>query len=290
MSMSTNVITLDHIKKTYGNFALDIEHLEIKSGYITGIIGENGAGKSTMLKIIMDALRPDTGAVEIFGAKVDQNFVYYKQQIGFVGESSGFVDECTAAQIKNMFSPFYENWDDNLYNQYIKQFNIPSNVKLKKLSKGQNKIFNLIMVLSYHPKLIILDEPTANLDPVVRNELLQILSDLMLDETISVLYSTHITSDLEKTSDYVIYLHQGKIKLNAEREVLEENYCIVKGDNALLTDEVLGLLEHPIKTNAGFKALCSNKSRIAALLGGEAVIENATLEDMMIYTAKEVRE
>lgn len=281
-----NAISLLNVSKKYENFELYIDHLDIKQGYITGFIGENGSGKSTTMKIILDAVMEDSGTVEVLGHKKDNDFYLVKSQIGFVGEHCGYPDNSYPDDIKQAISPFYATWDEELYQKYISQFNIPVKNKIKSLSTGQRKMFALIMVLSYHPKLLLLDEPTSGLDPVVRSDVLNILREVMLDEETTVFYSTHITSDLEKTSDYIVYLHQGKIKLDCERNALSEQYCIVKGANELLTDKLMPLFESVHRTANGFSALCSNRSIISEIIGNQAIIENATLEDIMVFAAR----
>ena len=197
-----NVIEMDNVKKTLGNFTLDIPHLAIKEGYITGFIGQNGSGKTTTLKLIMNLLKLDGGQIKVFGKDVATESKQIHEQIGFVGEPTGYMTEATIEQNKQMIAPFYKTWDDALFNKYVKAFQLDTSKKIKELSQGQNKQAALIMALSHRPKLILLDEATANLDPVIRAQILDILMKHMLREVISVFYKTHITSDFHKYSIY----------------------------------------------------------------------------------------
>ncbi|MGL4797924.1 MAG: ABC transporter ATP-binding protein [Cellulosilyticaceae bacterium] len=277
-----NAIVLEGIKKQQGNFVLDIPKLEIKQGYITGFIGQNGAGKTTTLKLIMDLIRPDKGRISVLGGDVTKDPAKVKSQIGYVGDPTGYVAESSLKDIEAMVSPFYKTWDKGLYDKYMKRFELDPNKKIKELSQGQNKQFALSMVLARRPKLIMLDEPTANLDPIVRNYILSVLLEHMQDEEVSVFYSTHITTDLEKASDYITYIHNGKILFNESKEVLEERYYIVKGPNRILGGyghELIGCKQNQFN----FEGLTDNKQKAYSLFGSEAVYEKASIEEMMLF-------
>ncbi|MDU4145408.1 ABC transporter ATP-binding protein, partial [Clostridium sp.] len=162
------------VKKRRGNFQLSIDDLLIESGYITGFIGPNGSGKTTTIKLIMNMLKMDSGIIKVFNNDIRDYFAY-KSEIGYVGDEAGFLDTVKVKNIKKYMSNFYEKWDEDLYKKYISKFRIDENKLYKDFSKGQKKQFELIIALSHHPKLIIMDEPTANLDPRVRSELLEML-------------------------------------------------------------------------------------------------------------------
>lgn len=278
-----NAITLNNVLKERGNFTLHIPNLEIKQGYITGFIGENGAGKTTTIKLIMGLLHAQQGSIEVLDQPITQNNFKVRDLIGYVGDPTGYPSETKLKHVKAMFSPFYSNWDESLYQKYIKHFQLDENKAIKDLSQGQNKQFALSMALAHRPKLIILDEPTANLDPVVRNYILSVLMEHMQDEEVSVFYSTHITSDLEKASDYIVYIQDGKILFNTEKETLIESHRIVKGPRKLLTPELEKHLIGCSQNSFGFEALTADPKEAFELFGNEAIYEKASIEDIMIY-------
>lgn len=278
-------VVFKNVRKRMGDFELDIPKLDLKKGYITGFIGENGAGKTTTIRLMMDLLIPDSGEIEIEGISVRNKGKEIKQNIGFVGEPTGFPEESKLKDIKKMIAPFYKTWDERLFETYSKKFNLQLTKKYKELSTGQKKQFDLVMALSHKPKLIILDEPTAGLDPVVRGEILDILMEHMQSEEVTVFYSTHITTDLEKAGDYIVYIKEGKIKLNTELNVLLEEYCIVKGPKELFTKEIQEELLGCKVSQLGAKGLARSKEQAEELFGMEAVYEKPSLEEIMILLA-----
>lgn len=278
-------VVFKNVRKRMGDFELDIPKLALKKGYITGFIGENGAGKTTTIRLMMDLLIPDSGEIEIEGVSVRNKGKEIKQNIGFVGEPTGFPEESKLKDIKKMIAPFYKTWDERLFETYSKKFNLQLTKKYKELSTGQKKQFDLVMALSHKPKLIILDEPTAGLDPVVRNEILDVLMDHMQSEEVTVFYSTHITTDLEKAGDYIVYIKEGKVRLNTELNVLLEEYCIVKGPKELFTKEIQEELLGCKVNQLGAKGLARSKEQAEELFGREAVYEKPSLEEIMILLA-----
>lgn len=278
-------VVFKNIKKKLGGFELDIPKLALKKGYITGFIGENGAGKTTTIRLMMDMLIPDSGEIEIEGINVRNKGKEVKQDIGFVGEPTGFPEESKLKDIKRMFAPFYQTWDENLFDTYCKRFKLELDRRYKELSTGQKKQFALVMALSHRPKLIILDEPTAGLDPVVRNEILDVLMEHMQSEEVTIFYSTHITTDLEKAGDYIVYINDGKIKLNTALNVLMEEYCIVKGPKDLFTKEIQKELLGCKISRLGAEGLVKSKKQAEELFGREAVYEKPNLEEIMILLA-----
>lgn len=277
-----NIIEFNQVKKQMGNFVLDIPKLEIKQGYITGFIGQNGAGKTTTIKLIMDLLNKDSGEIKVCGKSMTKNPHELKNIIGYVGEPSGYVEECSIKDIKNMMSPFYTNWDEALYSKYIKRFDLDINKKVKELSQGQNKQLALVMALARRPKLIVLDEPTANLDPIVRSYILSVLMEHMQDEEVSVFYSTHITTDLEKASDYIVYIQNGKIVFNESKEFIQENYYNVKGPKKILSEDKRSKLIGCEESKFNFEGLTNNYEEAHKLFGNEAIYERASIEEIMI--------
>ena len=278
-----NVIELNNVKKTLGNFTLDIPNLVVKEGYITGFIGQNGAGKTTTLRLIMGLLTPDEGEIKVFGKQVKKEGAAIRNLVGYVGEPIGYLTEATIEDTKKMIAPFYQDWDDALYNKYMKLFQLDPKKKVKELSQGQGKQIALIMALAHRPKLIVLDEPTANLDPIVRHEILDLLMEHMQNEEVSTFYSTHITSDLDKASDYIVMLKEGRVAMYEDKETLERKYFIVKGPNSILDKVLEKELVGITKSAFGFEALTQQKSELENHFGSKVIFERASLEDMMLY-------
>ncbi|WP_053982837.1 ABC transporter ATP-binding protein [Niameybacter massiliensis] len=278
-----NVIEIEGLKKQLGNFTLDIPNLVIKEGYITGFIGQNGAGKTTTLRLIMGLLTPDKGEIKVFGQSSSQEGEAIRNQIGYVGEPTGYFSEATVEQTRKMIAPFYTSWDNDLFNKYINLFALDRSKKIKELSQGQGKQFALIMALAHRPKLILLDEPTANLDPVVRHQILDLLMEHMQHEEVSTFYSTHITSDLDKASDYIIMLQKGKVVMYEDKEQIDDKYYIVKGSKGLLEKGIQNELIGIDQNKFGFQALTTKKQMLENKFGKDLIFEKATLEDMMVY-------
>ena len=270
------------VKKRRGNFQLSIDDLLIESGYITGFIGPNGSGKTTTIKLIMNMLKMDSGIIKVFNNDIRDYFAY-KSEIGYVGDEAGFLDTVKVKNIKKYMSNFYEKWDEDLYKKYISKFRIDENKLYKDFSKGQKKQFELIIALSHHPKLIIMDEPTANLDPRVRSELLEMLQEHIEREEATVFYSTHITSDLEKRADYIVMIYEGKIILTGIKDELLEEHAIIRGKTELLDMESEKILRG-IKINRyGFEGMTSDKNKAFEIFGKEVVYDKATLEDILLF-------
>lgn len=280
-----DAVSIKNIQKTLGGFKLDIPELQIRKGYITGFIGENGAGKTTTMRLIMGLILPDSGEIEVDGMNIATSGKEIRQDIGFVGEPTGFPEESKLKHIKKMYTPFYKSWDETLFNNYSRRFHLDLEKKYKELSTGQKKQFALVMALSHKPKLIILDEPTAGLDPVVRSEMLDVLMDHMQDEEVSIFYSTHITTDLEKAGDYIVYIKDGKIQMNEALHTLLEEYCIVKGPKELFPMEIQKELLASKVTKLGGEGLMKNRHLAEDLFGREVSICKPSLEEIMILLA-----
>ncbi|MGL5821575.1 MAG: ABC transporter ATP-binding protein [Sarcina sp.] len=281
-----NAIEIRNLKKTFGDFKLDIKELNIPKGYITGFIGKNGSGKTTTIKLIMGLLFPEAGEIKIFDKKLIDHEIELKSKIGYIGVESGYPDYLELKKIKKMISRFYKSWDDSLYDKYIEKFNLNQKKLYKELSSGQKKQFDLCMTLSHKPKLLIMDEPTTNLDPVIRNEFLEILSEHLVNDDMSVFYSSHITSDLEKSADYVNFIDNGKIFLSGVKDELLDKHKLIKAPKELLDENIKKYLMGINEYEFGFKALTTNYAEVHDILGDEAVYDNVSLEDLIIYYSK----
>jgi len=276
------ILEVDNLRKEYRDFNLNVS-FSLERGYLMGFIGPNGAGKSTTIKLIMNLLKKDSGAIKVFGLDNVKNEIEIKQRIGFVYDQNYYYDELTVEEMKGIISRFYADWDDELYRSYLKIFDLDPRKKIKELSKGMQMKFSLIMALSHHAELIIMDEPTSGLDPIVRRELLQILSEILQDENKGILLSTHITSDLDKIADYITFINQGRIVESTTRDFLLENYGVVRGKKELLMQTDKGLLIGVKENEFGFEALVKDKARAREIFGDKIIIDKPTLEDIMYY-------
>ncbi len=281
-----DAIVFENVIKNMGDFTLDIPELAIKKGYITGFIGENGAGKTTTIKLILNMLLLDQGEIKIDGLEVNQYAKEIKQKIGYVGEPTGYPQESKLHHIKQMIAPFYDKWDEALFQKYIKAFGLVLDKKYGELSTGQKKQFALVMALSHKPDIILLDEPTAGLDPVVRSKMLDVLMAHMQDENVTIFYSTHITSDLERAGDFLVYIKDGRIEMNIEMEALLDNYCIVKGPKSLFTKDTKEVLVSYRKTSLGGEGLAKDKKLAKAFFGDEVKYITPTIEDIMVFLSE----
>ncbi|MCJ8009027.1 ABC transporter ATP-binding protein [Lederbergia wuyishanensis] len=281
-----NIIELKNVSKKIKDFQLKNISFEFKKGYIMGLIGPNGAGKSTLIRCLMDLVRVDDGEVNIFGMTHMENTIEIKQRIGFVYDESHFYDDLSLEKNKKIIAPFYRNWDDSTFYSYIKKFNLPLKKKIKTLSKGMKMKFAIAMALSHNPDLIILDEPTAGLDPVFRREMLDILQDIIQDENKSVFFSTHITTDLDQVADYITFINNGEIVFSKEKDIIFEEYFLLKGPDSLAVDVPKVNLIGGRKTGVGFEALVDGIDNIEQQLLNQLHIETPSLETIMYYTIR----
>ena len=214
----TPLLEIKNLRKNYTAFSLKDISFTLERGFIMGFIGPNGAGKSTTIKLILNLIKKDGGEIKIFGKDNIKNEREVKNKIGFVLDESYYYEDVTLLEMKNIVAPFYKEWDDEVFHRHLKNFNLPAEKKIKELSKGMKMKYSLAIALSHHADLLIMDEPTSGLDPLVRSELLDILTELIQDENKGVLFSTHITSDLDKVADYVALIRDGEIVLNDSKD------------------------------------------------------------------------
>ncbi|MDR7855430.1 ABC transporter ATP-binding protein [Tissierella sp.] len=280
------MLEVKSLSKKFKTFELDNISFRLEPGYIMGFIGPNGAGKSTTIKLIMNLLKKDSGEIKVFNKDNIEFEREIKNRIGFVYDESYFYEDLSISQMKNIVAPFYKEWNNDLFNKYMKDFDLDVGQKIKKLSKGMKMKFSLALALSHDADLIIMDEPTSGLDPVFRREILDILYNIIQDENKSIFFSTHITTDLEKIADYITFINEGKIVFSKSKDEALESYAIVKGGNNLLDKdtrkEFLGIRE----TNVGFEGLIANSQKIKAIFGNQALIERPSLEDIMVYSVR----
>ena len=280
------MLEIKNLSKKFKTFELKDVSFELKPGCIMGFIGPNGAGKSTTIKLIMNLLKKDSGEIKLFGKDHIDYEREVKNRIGFVYDENYFYEDLTIKQMKNIIAPFYSEWDEDIFNKYLIDFDLDTKKKIKALSKGMKMKFSLALALSHNADLIIMDEPTSGLDPIFRREILDILYDIIQDEKKSIFFSTHITTDLEKIADYITFINDGEIVFSKSKDEILESYCMVKGGNDLLDDDIrkefIGLRE----TGVGFEGLAKNPKKLKQLFGNEAIIERPTLEDIMVYSIR----
>ena len=244
-----DAIRCTNLKKRYGDFTLDLDKFTVPQGSIVGLIGENGAGKSTTIRLLLSLAKADGGIIELFGLPVDGATVGQKEDIGFVLEDAWPCALLDPIQTGTIMSRIYRNWDPIYYGMLLERLSIPKGKLFKDFSHGMKMKLVLAIALSHRAKLLILDEPTSSLDPMTRDEILTMLMEFTRDEDHTVLLSSHIISDLEKVCDYITYVHQGKIILSAEKDQLEERYvissCSHQDAAKLDTAKVLGRRETP---------------------------------------------
>lgn len=278
-----NAIEVNDVTKVYSDFTLDHISFTVPSGTIMGLVGENGAGKSTTIKLIMDAVKPDSGSVSVFGmSNQAKDFTRLKQEIGVVLDEAYFPQVLNANDLNSILKDTYTNWDQPLFEGYLQKFHLPMDKMIKEYSRGMKMKLAIAAALSHHPRLLILDEATSGLDPMVRDEILDVFNDFTREEEHSILLSSHIISDLEKICDYITFLHKGKLVLCEEKDVLLEKYAVVK----LAGDDLEALPEEAVirkkKTSYGYDALV-----IRELINRLFPQERTTLEDIILFLAKE---
>ena len=272
-----DVIQINQLVKKYQNFQLGPLTVSIPKGMIIGLIGENGAGKTTFMKSMLGIIHPDSGEIQM-----------KEEHVGVVLDQSFFPELLTANDIHSIMKDIYKTWDQTLFFNYLKRFQLPKNKIIKEMSKGMRKKLEIITALSHHPSLLVLDEPTSGLDPVIRNEVLDLFLEFIQDEQHTILFSTHITSDLEHISDYIIFLDQGQIVLQEERDVLQNDYGILKC--GLKEFEQVDPKDYLYYKKGKYQCemLVKEKHKIQKKYKN-MVIDPITLEELMILTIKGVK-
>ena len=277
-----NALEIKNLTKHYGDFTLDNLNLTLPSGCIMGLIGENGAGKSTTIKLILDMIRRDEGTITLLGRDNREDITLTKQDIGVVLDEVGIPGCLNAVQVGKVMARTFTRWDKNLYAAYLKQLNLPEKRPFKEYSKGMKMKLGIAVALSHHPKLLILDEATSGLDPVVRDEVVEMFSEFTRDEDHAVLISSHIVSDLEKICDYIAFLHQGKLMLCEEKDRLLEEYGLIH-----CSWEQLSELDQ-----AAVKGVKTSPYGVEALVRRDGVptdlpVSPVSIEELFIFMVKE---
>jgi ABC-2 type transport system ATP-binding protein len=281
-----NILEISNLTKHYSHFSLQDVSFSLKPGYIMGFIGPNGAGKSTTIKLIMNLIKKDSGSIKVFGLDHSKYEKEIKSRIGFVYDENHYYENLTVPEIEKIIAPFYKKWDHTFFKKLIDDFKLPVKKKLKDFSKGMKMKLSLAIALSHKAELIIMDEPTSGLDPVFRSELLGILREIIQDENVSVFFSTHITTDLEKIADYITFINEGKIVFSETKDEILENYRIVKGKKELLDDQTRQHFVSIRENSFGFEGLTNNLNQLSNRFKQNVLIEPASLEDIMVFTVR----
>lgn len=280
-----NAIEIKNLSKHYPGFSLKDVSFSLPSGSIMGFIGENGAGKTTTIKALLGLIRPDSGTMQILGLDTAQNGKDIKKELGVVFADQNFPDDLRPPEITRIMGNIYKTWDKALFEDYLSRFRLPADKRLKDLSKGMKMKLSIAAALSHRPRLLILDEATSGLDPVVRNEILDIFQEFIEDEDHSILMSSHITSDLERVADYITFIHNGQILFSEPKDALIESHGIVKCSpnqfETLTLTDVVGIQRSSFDVQALVKNPAAVRNRYR-----DMIIDPPSLEEIMLFYTK----
>ncbi len=288
METGKHVLQVQGLHRNFGDFQIKDVSLTLDAGYIMGFIGRNGSGKTTIMKLIQNVILKDSGIVKICGYDNHKQEVKAKNEIGFVVDCSPFIKTYSLNENAELFGKYYDNFEMERFQSYLKRFHLDGRMNVLSISKGMESRFQLAFALSHNPKLLIMDEPTDGLDPIFRREFLRLLQELIEEEKMGILFSTHITSDLDKVADYITLIDKGEVILSKDKETLMEQYCIVKGEKELLTripvEKFISVRRYP----QGFEGMTNQVKEIKAFCNASdnMLIQRANLDDIMYYYSK----
>lgn len=280
-----NALEIKNISKTYKNFKLDDISFILPCGHIMGLIGENGAGKSTIINCILDIIEKDSGNISVLGQKNDKNNVSLKENIGVVLDASDVYDNYTIKQVENIMKDVYKQWNHEVYDYYIQKFALPLNKMIKDFSRGMKMKMAITIALSHQPKILILDEATSGLDPIMRDEILDVFMEFVQDENHAILLSSHISSDLEKIADYITFVHEGKLILSTSKDELIYEYGLMKcrNDEFDMIDKE-DIIRYRIKTYE-VEILVKDREKMAKKYPN-CIVDPTKLDDIMMLYVK----
>lgn len=277
-----NVVELKDVTKDYGDFKLDQVNFTVPEGSVCGFIGQNGAGKTTTIKLMLDVIKADQGEIRLFGENIEKDSARLREDIGVVFDEMGFHEFMTGRDINIMMKNIYKNWDEEMFFDYLKRFSLPSRKQCGDFSRGMRMKLQIAVALSHHAKLLIMDEPTSGLDPIVRNEMLQIFREFVIEEDHTILLSSHITGDLEKLADEVVFINAGKIVLAGNKDDILEKHGLLKCKKSELEKISEPLIVNVQPGTFGVEVLVNDRKACEKLYP-QMVIEPATLEDIMLF-------
>jgi ABC-2 type transport system ATP-binding protein len=281
-----NAIEIKGLRKEYKGFALDDVTFDVPRGYIMGLIGPNGAGKTTIVKLIMNLIRRDAGEIRVFGLDSIGHEPAVKARIGFVYDVPRFPEDLRLGTIASALAAFYDRWDGNRFRQLMEEFQLGPRQVFKKLSHGMKMKFSLALALAHDADLILMDEPTAGLDPVFRFELLNKLRAIIQDEGKTVLFSSHITTDLERVADFVTFVHKGRVVFSSAKDEVLETWGVVRAAGDALRPEDVPAARGFRRTEHSLEVLTSDIAAARGRVGAAAVCDKASLEDIMFFVSK----
>ena len=282
-----NIVEFKNVTKKRKDFSIDNLNITVPRGYITGFIGPNGSGKTTTIQMMMDILQMDSGDIKLFGTSHKDH--HSKQKVGFVYDDLYMYDEFTIKKMKSLIAPLYHSWNEELFQAYLEKFELPQRKKIKKFSKGMKMKCSLLFALTHEPEFIVMDEATSGLDPVFRRELLELLQELMVRENQTIFLSTHITTDLDRIADQIIFIYKGKIILEQTMEYIREQFHVIKGHKELLDADTRTLFNGIRENEVGFTGIFEGDPSLFDEFKDDVVIERATLEDIMYFMTRKER-
>lgn len=277
-----NVIEIKNVTKDYGDFKLQNINFSVPEGSVCGFIGQNGAGKTTTIKLLLDVINADEGEIFLFGQNIKNDSAKLREDIGVVFDEMGFHEFMAGKDINIMMRNIYKNWDEAAFFDYLKRFSLPAKKKCGDFSRGMRMKLQIAVALSHNAKLLIMDEPTSGLDPIVRNEMLQIFREYVVEEDHTILLSSHITGDIEKLADEVVFINSGKIVLAGNKDDIIEKHGILKCKKSELEQVSKSLIVNVQSGSFGVEVLVNDR-RVCEKLYPNMVIEQASLEEIMIY-------
>lgn len=285
--MNTTTLTVSGLTKKYTEFTLSNISFEVPQGTIVGLIGENGAGKSTTLNAILGLIHKDAGEISIFGNSIEQLKPNERENIGVVFDGTNFSEELTPKKLNKVLKGVYKSWDENFFMELLKKLSLPTEKKIKSFSKGMKAKLSISVAFAHHPKLLILDEATSGLDPIVRDDILDMFLDFVQDEQNSILVSSHITSDLEKVADYIVFINKGQLVFSKPKDELLESYGIIKCGAAQFNE----IDKHDMiayrKLDFEWQVLVGNRHLIAKKYPKAMVLPTTIDEIMLLYVRGE---
>ncbi len=277
-----NVIEIKNLKKVYDNFTLGEINLSIESGKVIGLIGENGAGKTSLIKSILNIIKIE-GEIKLFNSNNLNEDT--KENVGIVLDNAFFPENLSPKDIETILKSIYKNWDTQVFQDYIKRFNLDYKKTIKNMSKGMKKKLEIACALSHHPKLLILDEPTSGLDPVVRSEVLDLFQEFMESDSHTILISSHITSDLERIADQIILIDKGKIQLNEDKDEIINKYGILKCSleefDKIDSEDIINYK----KTKYNYEILVKDKNKMEKKYK-DYIIDKISLDELLLLITK----
>ena len=283
--MSDYSLKVENLTKKYDDFLLDKVSFYVPKGNIVGLIGENGAGKSTTINTMLDIIERDSGDIYILDSEKNKVNNEIREKLGVVFDGNNFPEDLTPQKLNTVLTRIYKKWEDKTFFEYIKKFNLPKTKKIKNFSKGMKMKLSISVALSHNAELLILDEATSGLDPIVRDDILDILLEFVQDENKSILISSHITSDLEKVADYIVFIHKGKVIFEETKDNLIYDYgimkCKQKDFSSIDKEDIIRFR----KMDYGYEILVKNKNELERKYPN-MVMDNIKIEDIMLMYVK----